>query len=254
MPTFKDLSSDSGLAELNKYLASRSYIEGYKATQRDMCVFKQININVVDTTKFPNVTRWYSHLNSFSTHSRKGFGGDTGDKKEEKKEDVKGNNRKESKRDVLEKEKSKKEESDDEGAAFDPFAEESDSIEKTEEAVEVDSDDERMKSINAKAAIKLENDKKNNKVAPVLKSSLVLDIKPIGSETDMAQLEADVKKIHLEGLIWAGSQFVDIAYGIKKLRIIATIVDEFVAPDDLREKIESIEDVQSTDIYAWNKL
>jgi len=120
--------------------------------------------------------------------------------------------------------------------------------------VEVDSDDERMKSINAKAAIKLENDKKNNKVAPVLKSSLVLDIKPIGSETDMAQLEADVKKIHLEGLIWAGSQFVDIAYGIKKLRIIATIVDEFVAPDDLREKIESIEDVQSTDIYAWNKL
>jgi len=31
MPSFKDLTSAAGLKELNDYLASRSYIEGYES-------------------------------------------------------------------------------------------------------------------------------------------------------------------------------------------------------------------------------
>lgn len=46
-----------------------------------------------------------------------------------------------------------------------------------------------------------------------------------------------------------------LAYGIKKLSILATVVDEKVGVDDLTEKIQDFEDfVQSVDIAAFNKV
>jgi len=70
----------------------------------------------------------------------------------------------------------------------------------------------------------------------------------------MAELEKDVRAIAMEGLVWAGSELVPVAYGVKKLRIISVIVDDLVSTDELREKIEELEGVQSTDIFAFNKV
>jgi len=70
----------------------------------------------------------------------------------------------------------------------------------------------------------------------------------------MAKLEKDVRSITMEGLVWAGSEMVPVAYGVKKLRIISVIVDDLVSTDDLREQIETLDGCQSTDIYAFNKV
>ena len=52
----------------------------------------------------------------------------------------------------------------------------------------------------------------------------------------------------------AVDQFIPVAFGIKKLRIICVVVDELVSTDDLQESIEALDGVQSTDIHAFNKL
>ena len=70
----------------------------------------------------------------------------------------------------------------------------------------------------------------------------------------MDLVERSVRAIKMEGLEWQGSERVPVAYGIVKLRIISQIVDDIVATDDLQESIESIEGVQSTDIFAFNKV
>jgi len=86
------------------------------------------------------------------------------------------------------------------------------------------------------------------------KSSVILDIKPYEAECDMTKLEEEVRKIAMEGLTWAGSELVPVGYGVSKLRIIANVVDDIVSVDDLQQQIEDLEDVQSSDIYAFNKL
>jgi len=53
-------------------------------------------------------------------------------------------------------------------------------------------------------------------------------------------------------LKWLGGQLVDVAYGIKKLRIMCQLVDVLVNPDSVREEIEKFEEeVQSTDVFAF---
>jgi len=117
-----------------------------------------------------------------------------------------------------------------------------------------ESDDEAQAAIDAIAAAKHAKDAAAGKKAVIARSTLILDVKPEGSETDMAELEKDVRAIAMEGLVWAGSELVPVAYGVKKLRIISVIVDDLVSTDELREKIEELEGVQSTDIFAFNKV
>ncbi|KAF8790078.1 probable elongation factor 1-beta isoform X2 [Argiope bruennichi] len=103
--------------------------------------------------------------------------------------------------------------------------------------------------------VKAYENKKSKKPALVAKSSVVLDVKPWSDETDMKELEIAVRKIQMDGLTWGASKLVPLAYGIKKLQIIATVVDDKVSVDGLQESIEEIEDlVQSVDIAAFNKL
>ena len=84
---------------------------------------------------------------------------------------------------------------------------------------------------------------------------MTLDVKPWDDETDMAALEAAVRSIEQEGLVWGLSKLVAIGYGIKKLQITLVIEDELVSLDDLQEKIAEFEDfVQSTDVQAMQKL
>ncbi|CAD7093136.1 unnamed protein product [Hermetia illucens] len=97
--------------------------------------------------------------------------------------------------------------------------------------------------------------KKSKKPALIAKSSLVLDIKPWDDETDLKLMEAEVRKITSDGLLWGASKFVPVAFGIKKLTISCVVEDEKVSIDWLTEQIELIEDyVQSVDVAAFNKI
>ncbi|GFR03000.1 elongation factor 1-beta [Trichonephila clavata] len=112
-------------------------------------------------------------------------------------------------------------------------------------------EDKRIKEERLKA---YEN-KKAKKPALVAKSSVVLDVKPWSDETDMKELEIAVREIAMDGLTWGASKLVPLAYGIRKLQIIAIVEDAKVSVDGLQESIEEIEDlVQSVDIAAFNKL
>lgn len=59
----------------------------------------------------------------------------------------------------------------------------------------------------------------------------------------------------MDGLLWK-TEFKKepIAFGIFKIIIGATVEDEKVSVDDLQEKIEELDDVQSVDILAFNKV
>ena len=59
----------------------------------------------------------------------------------------------------------------------------------------------------------------------------------------------------MDGLLWK-TEFKKepIAFGVFKIIIGATVEDEKVSVDDLQEKIEELDDVQSVDILAFNKV
>lgn len=79
---------------------------------------------------------------------------------------------------------------------------------------------------------------------PVLiaKSNIILDIKPWDDETDMKQMETEVRKISIEGLLWGAAKLVPLAFGIHKLQISCVVEDELVSVDLLQEQIEALED------------
>merc|ERR1712002_478122 len=98
-------------------------------------------------------------------------------------------------------------------------------------------------------------EKKSKKAGPIAKSSILLDVKPWDDETDLKEMEAEIKKITMDGLVWGAAKSQLMAFGISKLQILCTIEDEKVSVDDLQEKIEAMEEfVQSTDIAAFNKI
>lgn len=82
-----------------------------------------------------------------------------------------------------------------------------------------------------------------------------MDVKPWDDETDMVALEAAVRGIEKEGLVWGGSKLVAVGFGIKKLQINLVVEDEKVSTDELQDQIQEFEDyVQSTDVVAMQKL
>lgn len=74
-------------------------------------------------------------------------------------------------------------------------------------------------------------------------------------ETNIEELEANVRAIRKDGLVWGASKLVPLAYAIKKLQINLVVEDEKVSTDELQQEIEEDEDhVQSTDVVAMQKL
>lgn len=81
------------------------------------------------------------------------------------------------------------------------------------------------------------------------KSIVTLDVKPWDDETNMEELEANVRAIEKDGLVWGASTLVAIGYGIKKLQINLVVEDAKISLDELQQQIEEDEDhVQSTDV------
>ncbi|XP_050259282.1 elongation factor 1-beta-like [Quercus robur] len=89
-------------------------------------------------------------------------------------------------------------------------------------------------------------------------SSVLLDVKPWDDETDMKKLEEAVRIVQMEGLLWGASKLVPVGYGIKKMTIMLTIVDDLVSVDTLIEEHLTVEPIneydQSCDIVAFNKI
>jgi len=118
-----------------------------------------------------------------------------------------------------------------------------------------DDDDEEAAALKEKR-LKEYAEKKAKKPGPIAKSNVILDVKPWDDETDMAQVEKNVRTIEMEGLLWGTSTLVEVGYGIKKLRITTVVVDSLVSIEDLTERIQDENEdlVQSVDIAAFNKI
>lgn len=78
---------------------------------------------------------------------------------------------------------------------------------------------------------------------------------PTDDETDMVALEAAVRGIEHDGLVWGASKLVPVGFGIKKLQINLVVEDAKISVSDLEDEIQEFEDyVQSTDVAAMQKL
>ncbi|XP_055688098.1 probable elongation factor 1-delta [Lutzomyia longipalpis] len=118
-----------------------------------------------------------------------------------------------------------------------------------------DSDEDEAANTVKEARLAEYNARKSKKPALIAKSNIILDIKPWDDETDMKAMEAEVRKIEMDGLLWGASKLVPLAYGIHKLQISCVVEDDKVSIDLLTEEIEKNDElVQSVDIAAFNKI
>ena len=218
-----DLTSDAGLTKLNAYLESRSYIDGWTPSVADVTILSGLK-TAPDANKYPHARRWFNQIESYSSDERKRFPGvakslaDYG---------VTAN-----------------------GASGGAAAADDD------DDVDLfgDDDDEEAEKAHAER-IAAYQAKKEKKPAVIAKSNVILDVKPWDDETDMKALEAAVRKISCEGLVWGVSKLVPLAYGIKKLQIVCVVEDDKVSIDWLQEEIQSVEElIQSCDIAAFQKI
>merc|ERR1712098_950092 len=72
-----------------------------------------------------------------------------------------------------------------------------------------DFDDEDLKAIKAK---RLEDyaARKSKKPVLIAKSNIILDVKPWDDETDMAEMEKNVRSIEKDGLLWGAAKLVPV--------------------------------------------
>ncbi|KAI0176215.1 hypothetical protein GGR52DRAFT_571182 [Hypoxylon sp. FL1284] len=227
---FTDLLTDAGSAVLNSWVTTRSYITGYAPSQADVAVFKALK-SAPAADKYPHAARWYKHIASFEDE----FATLPGDAS--KPYTVYGPDEAAV---TLNPAKAPAEAADDDDV--DLFG--SDDEEEDAEAVRIR--EERLAAYKAK---------KEAKPKVTAKSLVTMDVKPWDDETDMAALEAAVRGIDKDGLVWGLSKLVPVGFGIKKLQINLVVEDEKVSVTDLQEEIEGFEDyVQSSDVAAMAKL
>ncbi|MBA0689398.1 hypothetical protein Goari_007129 [Gossypium aridum] len=220
--TFNDLGSAAGLKKLDEYLLTRSYISGYQASKDDITVYAALS--GAPSSSYVNVSRWYKHIDALlriSGVSEEGCG-----------VTVEGFAPAE--------------------AVATPPAADSKATAEDDDDDDVDlfgeeTEEEKKAAEERAAAVKASGKKKESG-----KSSVLLDIKPWDDETDMKKLEEAVRSVQMEGLLWGASKLVPVGYGIKKLQIMMTIVDDLVSVDTLIEEhltVEPINEyVQSCDI------
>ncbi|KOS19122.1 Elongation factor 1-beta [Escovopsis weberi] len=227
---FADVLTDAGLAILNTWVETRSYIVGFNATQADVAVFKALK-EAPSADKYPHAARWFKHIASYEDEFPT-LDGDASQAYTAYGPEVV---------EVTE------------NPAKAPAAEEDD------EDVDLFGSDDEEEDAEA-ARIREERlaeyrKKKEGKPKVAAKSVVTLDVKPWDDETDMAALEAAVRSIVMDGLVWGASKLVAIGFGIRKLQINLVVEDEKVSLDELQELIAEFEDyVQSSDIAAMQKL
>jgi len=215
---------------LDAWLTTRSYIIGYAPSQADVATFKALK-SAPTSAKYPHVARWYKHISSY-TDEFATLPGDASKSYTTYGPEVTTATLNPAKAPAAEEE-------DDEVDLFGSDDEEE------------DAEAERIRNERLAEYKK----KKEGKVKPAAKSVVTMDVKPWDDETDMKALEASVRGIEKDGLVWGASKLVPVGFGIKKLQINLVIEDDKIGLDDLQEEIQEFEDyVQSTDIVAMQKL
>ncbi|RXG61010.1 hypothetical protein Avbf_14182 [Armadillidium vulgare] len=230
MTNFGDLSKETGIKSLNDYLADKSFIEGFTPSQADASVFE--SLGKAPSSSFPHSLRWYNLIASYGDE-RKSFPG--------KKLD-------------LSAAKSTPAPTSSPAPAATPVAKDDDDDDDVDLFASDDEEDAEAARVREER-LKAYAEKKTKKPGPIAKSQILLDCKPWDDETDMKAMEDIVRTISMEGLVWGASKLNPLAFGINKLSILCTVVDDLVSVDDLIEKITEFEDyVQSVDIAAFNKV
>ncbi|KAL3828668.1 hypothetical protein ACJIZ3_017470 [Penstemon smallii] len=224
--TFSDLHTESGLKALNEYLSGKSYISGEQLTTDDIKVYAAVLENP-SADLYPNASQWYDTVSTKLAPSFPGkavgvrVGGQAASAA------------------AAPAEETKVSAADDDDDDIDLFGDET---------------EEEKKAAEEREAAKASSGKKKESG----KSSVLMDIKPWDDETDMKKLEEAVRSVEMPGLFWGASKLMPVGYGIKKLHIMLTIVDDEVSVDDLIEErltAEPINEyVQSCDIVAFNKI
>ncbi|KAK4124386.1 hypothetical protein N657DRAFT_572189 [Parathielavia appendiculata] len=230
---FTDLLSDAGLSVLDSWLSTRSYIVGYvysSPSQADVAVFKALSAAPPpEAAKYPHAARWYEHIagyhDDFATlpgdaaKPYTAYGPDV---------DAATLNR-----------------------ANAPAAEEDD------DDVDLFGSEEEEDACELGVHHRLAEYRKKKEAKPKVaaKSIVILDIKPWDDQTDMVALEAAVRGIEKDGLVWGASKLVPVGFGVKKLQINLVIEDEKISLTELEEEIQEFEEyVQSTDVATMQKL
>ncbi|KAJ6970738.1 hypothetical protein NC653_035115 [Populus alba x Populus x berolinensis] len=221
--TFYDLTSVAGLKKLDDFLLSRSYISGYQASKDDLTVYSALSS--APSAEHVNVYRWYTHIDALLRISFDNgvfnfiFGSAVVVSKLKDVEllsrDLLPSQRRQLPLLHLLRQRQAAEDDDDDDV--DLFGEE------TEE--------EKKAAEERAATVKAASKKKESG-----KSSVLLDVKPWDDETDMKKLEEAVRSVEMEGLLWGASKLVPVGYGIKKLTIMLTIIDDLVSVDTLIEE------------------
>lgn len=222
--TFSDLHTESGLKSLESYLSGKTYISGDVISKDDVKVYAAV-LDKPSGDVYPSVSQWYDCVASKLASSFPGKAAGVSISAQTPSAEV-----------APAKESAGAADEDDDD--LDLFADETEEEKKAAEARD-----------QAKASTK----KKESG-----KSSVLMDVKPWDDETDMKKLEEAVRSVELPGLLWGASKLVPVGYGIKKLTIMLTIVDDLVSVDSLIEErlqVEPINEyVQSCDIVAFNKI
>eukprot|EP00939_MAST-03C_sp_MAST-3C-sp1_P004491 g4491.t1 len=240
--TFDNLSSAAGLQQLNDYLLGRTFVFGINASKADLDLIALVK-SCPDASKYPAAARWWNYISSFDDAAKKSFkayGLTVGLKSA-------GGAPKATKED---------DESDDD----DLFGDDDDEEEEDEEEL-------------AKLAAK----KKDKKLAPVLRSQICFDIKPMDTEVDLEEMADEIKELVIGEIdeyavrvkefndfrvtadkicVWGvGHQVVPIAFGIEKLQISCVVIDEMMGVDDVKDVLEAKfgDKIQSVDVLAFNK-
>ncbi|XP_072959001.1 elongation factor 1-beta 2-like [Typha angustifolia] len=221
--SFSDLHSESGHKSLDEFLSGKTFITGDVISNDDIKVFAAVSEKPGEG--FPHARRWYENVAAVlaSRFPGKAVG-------------VKILGQAAASGPAPASEAAKEAADDDD---LDLFGDETEEEKKAAEERE--------------AAAKASSKKKESG-----KSSVLLDVKPWDDETDMKKLEEAVRSIEMPGLLWGASKLVPVGYGIKKLQIMMTIVDDLVSVDSLIEERLTVEPcneyIQSCDIVAFNKI
>ncbi|KAI3522803.1 hypothetical protein L1887_00853 [Cichorium endivia] len=229
--TFTDLHTEAGLRSLESFLSGKTYISGNQITKDDVKVYAAV-LEKPSADLYPSASKWYDCVASKLSTSFPG-----------KAVGVRVSTQAPSAEAALVNGVTN-------GVSQITLA---DADEDDDLDLFADETEEEKKAAEARDQAKASTKKKESG-----KSSVLMDVKPWDDETDMKKLEEAVRSVQMEGLLWGASKLVPVGYGIKKMTIMMTIVDDLVSVDTLIEErltVEPINEyVQSCDIVAFNKI
>jgi len=227
----------ANLGKLNSHLGNDSYISGVQPSSDDEIVHKALGAE--PDKRWVHIVRWYKHISWFPEATRSGWGAP---------KPLPGAGA---------------------GAgttattattaaahAPAPAAAAAPAAAKADDDFDLFDETDEQKAEREKQAKDKADALKKAKPAVIGRSSIILNVKPWGEETDLTEVEKRVREIAKEGMEWKASSLVPLAFGIRFLQIMCHVVDDLVSVDeDIIAVIEGMEDlVQSVDIHAFNKL